>query len=49
MGRIADVAGAMVIVAGITTIVTHQASADVIKAIGAAFSNALLASQGINH
>ena len=43
---IVGVAGAIVTVALVTTIVSHKNSASVIKSIGDAFSGALRAAQG---
>ena len=40
------VAGALVTVAMVTTIVSNKNSASVFKAIGSSFSNVLLAAQG---
>ena len=45
-GRVLDVAGALVTVAMVTTVVSHRQSAAVIRALGGAFSNSLLAAQG---
>lgn len=42
-----DIAGAIVVVALVTTIVSHPNSAKVITAGGNAFSNSILASQGM--
>jgi hypothetical protein len=47
MHRTADVLGALVLVALVTTIVSHPRSANVVTAGGKAFTNSLLAAQGI--
>lgn len=47
MGKVADLLAMTAVVAGITTIVAHPQSAQVIKAFGSAWSNSLLAAQGI--
>lgn len=44
--RIANIAGAIVGVAAITTIVSHPASAQVISSIGSSFSEAIRAAMG---
>jgi hypothetical protein len=44
--RIFNVMGSIVVVAGITTVVSNRNSAGVIRALGNAFSNALLSAQG---
>lgn len=46
LDRIFGIAGAIVGVAMVTTIVSHKESANVIKAIGDSFSGALRAAQG---
>lgn len=46
-GQIFDVLGALVVVALVTTVVSHPQSARVVTAFGGAFQNSLLASQGI--
>jgi hypothetical protein len=46
LDRVFGVASALVTVALVTTIVSHKASADIIKAVGGAFNGALLAAQG---
>lgn len=47
LDRVFGVASALVAVALVTTIVTHKESANVVKSVGAAFSGALLAAQGV--
>ena len=47
MRDIADVFGALVVVALVTTIVAHPQSANVVRAFGGSFSNSLLAAQGM--
>ena len=44
--QIAEIAGALVTVALVTTIVAHPRSSDVIKASGTAFNNSLVAAEG---
>lgn len=44
--KIASIAAAIVVVAGVTTVVSHPASAAVIRAIGDAFTGSLRAAQG---
>lgn len=46
MNQIADIAGAIVVVALVTTLVSHPHTAKVFKAAGHAFSESLLAAQG---
>lgn len=46
MNKLADLLAMTAVVAGITTIVAHPASADVIRSIGQAWSSSLLAAQG---
>lgn len=46
LDRAFGVASAIVTVALVTTIVSHKESANVIKALGNAFSGSLLAAQG---
>jgi hypothetical protein len=46
MHEIADIAGAIVVVALVTTLVSHRNTANVFKAAGSAFSESLLAAQG---
>lgn len=46
MQRIAEVAGAIVTVALVTTLVAHKNTASIVSATGKAFSNSLLAAQG---
>lgn len=46
LDRAFGVASAIVTVALVTTIVSHKESANVVKAVGQAFSGALLAAQG---
>lgn len=43
---ILDVAGAMVVVAGVTTVVSHPESASIITSLGSAFTGGLRAAQG---
>lgn len=47
MNQVADVLGALVVVALVTTIVSHPQSANVITAGGRAFTGSLLAAQGM--
>lgn len=47
LDSITNVAGAIVTVALITTIVSHKETANIVKAAGSAFSGALYAAQGI--
>lgn len=47
LASIAGIASAIVTVALVTTIVSNKGSADVVKAVGGAFSGSLLAAQGI--
>lgn len=44
--QIAEIAGALVTVALVTTIVAHPQSANVIKAAGTTFNNSLVAAEG---
>lgn len=44
--KVANVMGALVTVALVTTLVAHKGTAGVIKAFGSAFSGALRAAQG---
>lgn len=44
--KILNVAGAIVTVAMVTTVVSHRQSAAVIRSLGNAFSGSLLAAQG---
>ena len=44
--KVVNIGAMLVVVAGITTIVAHPASAAIIKALGDAFSSALKAAQG---
>lgn len=44
--QIAEIAGALVTVALVTTIVAHPKSSQVIKASGNAFNNSLVAAEG---
>lgn len=46
MHEIADIAGAIVVVALVTTLVSHPQTAHVFRAGGQAFSESLLAAQG---
>lgn len=46
MHEIADIAGAIVVVALVTTLVSHPGTARVFRAGGHAFSESLLAAQG---
>lgn len=46
MDKIANIAGLIVIVALVTTVVGHKNSAGVIKAIGSAFSSSIEAATG---
>lgn len=46
MHEIADIAGAIVVVALVTTLVSHPNTANVFKAGGHAFSESILAAQG---
>lgn len=46
MERWADIAGGIVLVAMITTVVAHKNSADDIKALGSAFSGSIRAALG---
>lgn len=46
MHELADIAGAIVVVALVTTLVSHKETASVFKAGGHAFSESLLAAQG---
>lgn len=46
MGKIVDIFAGLVVVAGITTVVSNAASADIIRAVGQAFSSSMLAAQG---
>lgn len=46
MHEIADIAGAIVVVALVTTLVSHPGTAGVFKAGGHAFSESILAAQG---
>lgn len=48
MNKVVDLLAMTAVVAGITTIVSRPASADIIKAIGKAWSQSLLAAQGYN-
>lgn len=45
-GRIADIIGAIVVVAGITVVVSSKNTAEDIKAFGGAFSGSLSAAMG---
>jgi hypothetical protein len=47
--QIAEIAGALVTVALVTTIVAHPQSANVMKAAGSAFSNSMVAAEGYGH
>jgi hypothetical protein len=47
LDSITNVAGAIVTVALVTTIVSHKETANIVKAIGGAFSGSLYAAQGI--
>jgi preprotein translocase subunit SecG len=47
MNQVADVLGAIVVVALVTTLVSHPQTAGVVTSFGGAFSNSLLAAQGI--
>ena len=47
MQRWADIVGAIVMVALVTTLVSHPKTASVVSATGRAFSGSLLAAQGI--
>lgn len=44
---IAEIAGALITVALVTTIVAHPQSANVMKAAGGAFQGSLLAAEGV--
>ena len=46
MHQVADIAGAIVVVALVTTLVAHPHTAAVVKSFGDAFSNSLRAAQG---
>lgn len=46
MNQVADIAGAIVVVALVTTLVSHPRTAEVFRAGGHAFSESLLAAQG---
>lgn len=46
MHEIADIAGAIVVVALVTTLVSHPNTAKVFRAAGGAFSESLRAAQG---
>jgi hypothetical protein len=46
MHELADIAGAIVVVALVTTLVSHKETAAVFRAGGKAFSESLLAAQG---
>jgi hypothetical protein len=46
MNKVADLLALTAMVAGITTIVSRPASADIIRAFGQAWSSSLLAAQG---
>jgi len=46
IGRIADIIGAIVVVAGITVVVSSKNTAEDIKAFGSAFSGSLSAAMG---
>jgi hypothetical protein len=46
MDKIADIAGGIIIVALVTTVVSHKQSARVITALGNTFSGALRAAMG---
>lgn len=46
LDKVANLAGAVIAVAMVTTIVAHPASAQVVKAFGSSFSSVLLAAQG---
>lgn len=46
MHELADIAGAIVVVALVTTLVSHKETANVFRAGGHAFSESLLAAQG---
>lgn len=46
LDKIMSIAGMLVVVAGVTTVVSHPASAQVIRAIGDAFTGSLRAAQG---
>jgi hypothetical protein len=46
MHELADIAGAIVVVALVTTLVSHKETAHVFRAGGQAFSESLLAAQG---
>lgn len=46
MDKIADIAGGVIVVALVTTVVSHKQSAKVITSIGNAFSGSLRAAMG---
>lgn len=46
MDKIADIAGGIIVVALVTTVVSHPGSAKVITAIGKTFSGSLRAAMG---
>ena len=46
LDKVFSIAGMLVVVAGVTTVVSHPASAQVIRAIGDAFTGSLRAAQG---
>ncbi|MBT2400639.1 hypothetical protein [Streptomyces sp. ISL-100] len=46
MDKLFSIASMLVVVAGVTTVVSHPASAQVIRAIGDAFTGSLRAAQG---
>lgn len=46
MDKIANIAGLIVVVALVTTVVGHKDSANVIKSIGSAFSGSIKAATG---
>lgn len=48
MKDLADIAGAIVVVALVTTLVSHKGTAGVFKAGGSAFSQSILAAQGVS-
>lgn len=46
MDKLADIAASIVVVALVTTLVSHKNTANVVNAFGSAFSNSLRAAQG---
>lgn len=46
MSKVADIAAAIVMVALVTTLVSHKNTVHVVNAFGSAFANSLRAAQG---